>query len=303
MASPSGKAAGLLRRVIWLAAIWLGGELVTGLELLPPGLGAGGAVQAAEPQIVRYDLNATEYRQLVQNEQPNGYVPVTISSYDRQGTLNYAVIMERQPAPVPWAERHQLSPEEFQDNFDALLAQGLRPISLSACQVRGDVKMSGIWQKLTGKWQARIGCTAEEFAALTAEYREFDLQPAVISGYEQAGQPKFAVLWLPSEDDTRTSLDVTSVQFNDQSRQLEKGRWAPQFIQPYTINGQTRLAAIWKQDRAGSVQSRSLASTGEFNDLVDSMRRQGYLLRSLNGYARDTQTRLSASWSKQPGPR
>ena len=225
-------------------------------------------------------------------------------AWRRLRSLGSALLRPHHPWPGLrrrcFAHAPPLSAADALDAADALLGQGLRPISLSVCQVRGEVKFSGIWQKLVGNWQVRVGCSAEEYEKLSAEYQDQDLRPAVISGYEQAGQVRFAVLWLPGEEEVRTSLDLTSVQFNEQTRQLEKNKWSPQYIQPYLVNGQVRMSAIWRPDRAGAVQSRTLASTGEFNDLLDTMRRQGYLLRSLNGFARDGQTRLSASWSKQP---
>ena len=52
------------------------------------------------------------------------------------------------PPGTAWQARHNLSPSEFQDEFNNWTSQGYRMVDISGYQQNGDVRYAAIWEQV-----------------------------------------------------------------------------------------------------------------------------------------------------------
>ena len=120
----------------------------------------------------RHGLTSEQYQAAFDENLRNGFRLAMVSGYAVGGQARYAAIWRNEPSP-PWAARHGLSPQQYQDAFDQFTAQGYHPVMVSGYKVGSQTQYAAIWEKSPAPaWVARHGLPnaiyQEEFTALVA---------------------------------------------------------------------------------------------------------------------------------------
>ena len=256
------------------------------LVVLLAGMAAGSfglerKVLAAD-QEVRFDLSAQAYADVVARARELDLAPVQVGVYEEDGEPRFAVVLER-GVTTPWIEKHLLTPQEFQDQFEAYLGQGYRPVSLGLIETGGLPRLSAIWQKRAEPgWQLSTGVGSAQFEELAALYGERRLQPAVVAGVEIEGQTEFVVLWEVGETATQTNLSLSAGKFREETAAKEQLGYRPKSVQAYRSRGEQKVAVVWsKQPREQAREVRALASRNELSDLPSSQQAGQLRIESL----------------------
>jgi hypothetical protein len=64
-------------------------------------------------------------------------------------------------ASVAWQARHRLTATDYQTTFNQLVAQGYRPVCVSACNTGGDDLYAALWEQESGPaWVAHHAMSA-----------------------------------------------------------------------------------------------------------------------------------------------
>lgn len=254
------------------------GLLATIVGLLPQGL-------IAQEQRVRVNLSTADYETAIAEARGSEWAPVQVTAFEQRDGTRYSVVLERGTG-LPWIEKHLLTPQEFQDQFEAYLGQGFRPVSVALSQVDEQPRVTAIWQKRGEPgWQLSTGLSEPEFSDLAETYRTRSLHPASVSAIEVAGRAEFVVLWETGPAETEAALALDPARFRDESAAREKLGFAPRSVQAYHANGKSRLAVVWeKQPKAAenTTEVRALASQNELNDLIESQRNGRFSIQSLS---------------------
>ena len=240
----------------------------------------------AQSQQVRVNLSTAEYEAAIAQarESESEWSPVQVTAFEQRDETRYSIVLERGNA-LPWIEKHLLTPQEFQDQFDAYLGQGFRPVSVALSQVDEQPRLTAIWQKRGEPgWQLSTGVSEPEFSDLAETYRTRSLHPASVSGIEVEGRVEFVVLWEAGPAETEAALSIDPAKFRDESAAREKQGFAPRSVQAYRSNGKSQLAVVWdKQPKtAATTEVRALASQNELNDLIESQRNGRFTIQSLS---------------------
>lgn len=249
---------------------------------------------------LKVNLSGDEFAAETQALAPRGYQPVSVSGYDVNGETNYAVVWEKR-APLPWAEHHNLRAEEFQDNFDALLGQGFRPISLSVSNVGKDVRYSGVWERRAGQVRFNsVGQSAADFQKLNEAYAEQGFRPQHVSGFTVEGEPRFSAIWEKSEDNvpSETRLNLTAENYQTTHKTFASRGYRPVSLGGYDVGGAVRYATVWEKRTGGAFEAQPTLSTDELNRVSQRMAPLGYAPVSLTGYTVAGQTHFAAIWER-----
>lgn len=274
------------------------GLLALGLLVLM----SNGSVAVAEDDgpVVRVNVTAEEFLTQAKEFAPQGYQPVGISGYAVDGETNYAIIWDKKPFAA-WAERHDLRAEEFQDNFDAYLGRGLRPFSLSAHTVEGNVRFSGLWEQRAGEVRFNsVGQSAEQFEKTSDVHEKQGFQVKQVVGYTIDGEPRFSALWEKDTDaePSETRLDLTAENFPQTSKGLANRGYRPASLKGYEVEGAARFTGVWEKrsgvefDAEPALTEKDLERTGR------QLTRLGYTPISISGYTVAGKTRFAAIWEK-----
>lgn len=237
----------------------------------------------AQDQQIRFDLSPDEYAAVITQAREGDWSPVQVTAYEQGDTSRFAVVLER-GVQTQWLEKHLLTPQEFQDQFEAYLGQGFRPVSVAVSPVGEQPRVSAIWQKRgEAGWHLSTGVSPSAFSDLAAEYRDRTLHAASVSGIEVAGQTEYVVLWEAGPAETEASLAVDPARFREEAAARDKKGFVPRSVQAFRANGRARLAVVWeKRPRQDGTEVRALASQNELNDLVQSQRSGKFRIQSLS---------------------
>ncbi|MGH8817361.1 MAG: hypothetical protein ACREX5_12285 [Achromobacter pestifer] len=128
----------------------------------------------------RHDMDAFEYQRAFDDNFRDGFRPVWLTVYPRNGAACYAAIWEQTQAN--WESRHDLSPAEYQAVMEERSAAGFRLVCGNGCATaRGDL-YAGIWEAAPGQqWAASLGLDQGQ------HQQEFDRRMA------QGFRPRFVV--------------------------------------------------------------------------------------------------------------
>jgi hypothetical protein len=237
----------------------------------------------AADQEVRFDLSAGAYADVIARARDLGLAPVQVGVYQERGEPRFAVVLQR-GVTTPWIEKHLLTPQEFQDQFDAYLGQGYRPVSLGLIEVRGQPRLSAIWQKRAEPgWQLSTGVAPAQFDELAAVYGQRQLQPAVVAGVEIEGRAEFVVLWEVAQGVTQTQLSLSARTFREEAAARQQMGYRPRSVQVYRLGREEKMAVVWsKLPGEPTREVRALASRNELTDLLSSQQAGRLRIESLS---------------------
>jgi hypothetical protein len=222
-----------------------------------------------------------------------------VSAYDVAGEPHYAVVWQKRPA-VAWAERHDLSAEDFQDNFDVLLGQGYRPISLSVSNTRGAVRYNAIWERSEGQVRyTGFGQSEDDHLKTVAVYQRDGYRPIAVSGFTINGEPRFAAIWEKAEGPAfEMQLDLTPDTLNAAEQKLVPQGYRPVHVTGYEVAGKPHFTAIWEQRQGGQFDLRSDVKPEELQALPARMAQGGFFPSSFTAYTIAGQPRFVVLWEK-----
>lgn len=131
----------------------------------------------------RHDLTAEQYQRTFNELVAQGYRLIHINGYTVHGQDYYAAIWEKRDGPE-WQAWHGLTPAQYQQTFDRLVAQGYRLVRVSGYGSSGQDRYAAIWEKSHGlEWQARHGLTAEQYQQTFNELVAQGYRLVWVSGY------------------------------------------------------------------------------------------------------------------------
>jgi hypothetical protein len=233
---------------------------------------------SAQDATVRLDLTTEQYAAALKEAVGNGSAPSQLAVYTEGAAPRFAVVLEPD-IDTPWIEKHLLAPQEFQDQFEAYLGQGFRPVSVAVAQEGDAPRFSAIWWKRgEPTWHLHLDVTAERLPELATEYADRDLRPVSVLGYDTAGETRFATLWEAGRTETEFDLSLTVDEYRQRAATRAKASYHPSSIHAYPVAGGTRIAAVWNKRPKGDksvAEVRAWASHNELSDFVKTGTRGG----------------------------
>ena len=112
-----------------------------------------------------------------------GYRLMRVAGYRVNVGVRFVSIYERREGP-PWQARHNLTSAQYQQTFDALVAQGFRLTSVSGYSNGGQTLYAGVWEQHDGTaWQGRHGIDAPAYQRSFDELAQLGFHPVHVVGY------------------------------------------------------------------------------------------------------------------------
>ena len=112
-----------------------------------------------------------------------GYRLIRVAGYRVNVGVRFVSIWELRDGPS-WQARHNLTPAQYQQTFDALVAQGYRLISVSGYSNGGQPMYAGVWEQSDGSaWQGRHGNDSSAHQRTFDELAQLGYHPVQVVGY------------------------------------------------------------------------------------------------------------------------
>lgn len=195
--------------------------------------------------VARHNLTAAQYQTEFNTWVGQGFRLAQVDSYLNGGQIRYAAIFDQRSTPQ-WTAYHGVSQATHQANFNSLIAQGYRPVNISAVNTGSrsftalyDKKAVGSFATLTGMTEADY---QTQFNANTAAGRRL----AYINAFMESGVPKISAIWNQFNTGSWVARhSLTSAQY-----QTEFNTWTAQgllvrAVTGYENGGSARFAALF----------------------------------------------------------
>jgi hypothetical protein len=215
----------------------------------------------------------------------------------------YAAIWQKDGGPSFFAH-HGLTPEQYQQTFDELTAQGYRPTRVSGNEVNGADSYAAIFEKREGPaFQARHGLTSDQYQQTFDELTAQGFRPRDVSGYELNGEPRFAAIF---EQDGGPAFqarhNITADQYQQTFDELTAQGFRVTDVSGFGVQGEARFAAIFEQHGGPAFQARHNITADQYQQTFDELTAQGFAPAVVSGYNVGGQDFFAAVFEKRDGP-
>ncbi|NUT34007.1 MAG: hypothetical protein HOV79_13140 [Hamadaea sp.] len=141
-----------------------------------------------------HGMSQSDHQSKLEALTAQGYHPIAISVAAPGDKPQWSALYVKESVGT-WLAKSWLTLAEYQQQWDAATAQGMRVAYLSATQYAGSVRISVIFQAGSGAYEARFGLTAAEVATKSAAHESAGRLVRGIAGYVAGGSARFALAW------------------------------------------------------------------------------------------------------------
>lgn len=172
--------------------------------------------------------------------------PISIDSFVHNGVMRYSVLGDSSAGP-DWTAYRSNSPSAHQTNFNTLVGQGYRPVSITPEQLNGNLEVTALYDKAAvGAWAAWYGDDSAGYQQRVNDQAALGRYPKFINVYDVNGTPRFSAVWdsvgfngyVARHDISQSTLESQDAQWTGQGLAL-------QLVSGYENGGTTDFAAFW----------------------------------------------------------
>lgn len=259
-------------------------------------------VSMAEPYILRYGMNGTQYQQLFDSLSPKGWVPQHIDIVNIDGKMHYAGVWLKEDNKTAWEARHNLTEKQYQEMMDYLTPKGYIPYSITVYQnEQSQTRYAAIWRKEPDiKFVARHNLTEPQYTKLLKEMEQEGLYIYTVAAYEEGGTAKFAAAWQPSyfvkKDQYIERHHISTTTSQQLFDELSPKGYIPLELIGYTVKGAINFALLWTNEMKIPWQVRHNLTPEQFQSYENMFKSQQYYLYRLKGYNNKGKINYIAGW-------
>lgn len=208
-----------------------------------------------------------------------------------------------QVSAAPWAARHGLTGEQYQQAFNDFDKQGFRLTSISGYESGGGARYAALWSKSDGPASAaRHGLNPQQYQAAYDDLAKKGYRLTFVNGYAVGDKPYYAGIWQKDPGPASAARHgLTAEQYQAAVDAMVKQGYALSHVSAFSIGGSPRFAAIFEKGQPAWVARHGLTSA-EYQDAFDDFTRKGYRLKVVSGYRQGRSDRYAAIWTKAAGP-
>src|SRR5207249_2714763 len=196
--------------------------------------------------VARHDMDGVRYQAEFNRWVGFGFRLAQVDSYLVAGQIRYAAIWEMRPGPV-WIAYHGVNQATHQSNFNNFVAQGYRPVNISAVNVAGTRVFTALYDKASvGAFFTLTGMTESQYQAEFNNQVNLGKHLAYVNAFMENGVPKISAIWNQSDVGAwfgRHGIDSSSYQteFNN----FTSAGYETRAVAGYEASGSARFVALW----------------------------------------------------------
>ncbi|EGD93753.1 hypothetical protein TESG_01288 [Trichophyton tonsurans CBS 112818] len=183
-----------------------------------------------------YGYNVNEFNKTFEELKTQGFRPVLVEGYSFGGERHYASIWENNTEATKWAERRNMSGDEFTTWFKELMKKGFRLRHLSGYEFNDKQQFAGVFEKRDSvPWKAYAGLTAAEYRIKFNAAKRDGYYPVQISPYTACGKVWFAGIF--EKMDNNKDKPVALFGLGPFQYQMRAAEWAIKGYRPTMVDG------------------------------------------------------------------
>ena len=193
----------------------------------------------------RHGMTGAQYQAEFNLRSGEGFHLHQIETYLSGNEVRYASIFIKGPATARTAY-HGLTKDQHQAKFNALTADGWRPMNISVVSPNNNLCYAGLYEKRdVGSFFAKSFLTPAEYQTQFTANANAGRKLMYLNAYTHAGTPHFTALWQEKAPAVAARHGQTTAQYQAEfNKQLAEGHRS-QFVTGYEENDGHRFGAAW----------------------------------------------------------
>lgn len=194
-----------------------------------------------------HGLTSAQYQTTVVNQQAQGYRPVMVNGFSVGGVAYFAVIFHVDSG-VAWVARHDLTPAQYQSEFNNWVGQGYRLVHVSGYTSGGAERYAAIWDKTSGPAsRAYHGMTTAQYQSTFNTNAAQGYELAKVSSYNVGGTDLYAAIFHASSGiPTAARHGLTSAGYQQAVMDLKYQGYRPVMVAAHNNGSQPEFAMLWR---------------------------------------------------------
>jgi CubicO group peptidase (beta-lactamase class C family) len=259
--------------------------------------------QALADWQARHGLTAAQYQADFNSFSAQGYRLICVSGYQLSGQERYAAAWDKTPGPA-WLGRHNLSPADYQTDFNKNITAGYRLLLVNGYSVNNQERLCAIWEKSAGPaWESHTGLSAADYQALFTKLTGEGYRLTHISGYAINNQPRYAcifaknngVVFEAAHGLTPAQYQAAFTKWTGQGYRLTK-------VSGYAVNNQPFYAGIWEKTPGPEWNARHELSLADYQTDFNINLYLGHELKYVCGFGISGADRFATIWQNEGLP-
>lgn len=197
--------------------------------------------------------------------------------------------------------RHGLPAADYQQTFDALVANGYRPVWVDGSDFNGNVYYNIVFdQSNPGPWVSFHNLTGSQYQTLFTNYTGQGYRLTHIDSYLSNGSVRYACIFVQQTFSPlwTASHNLTAAQFNSEFNTRVSQGYHPEVISVVDVNGSLRFTTLWELPSVGSWYAYYGMTSSDYQNEFTAQAAAGRELRYVNAYTDNNGVgRYVAVWS------
>jgi len=249
------------------------------------------------PEIARHGVRAEDYQRVFDHVAGSGYRLAWIDGFESRGRLYFNVVF-RPSDGSRWAAVHNLTGEQFQQEFDRRSQDGFRMKQVEA-YTRGDrVLYAAIFAAGGPDIAAYHGRSAAEHQREFDELTRAGWRPRNVSVVSTGGRRIYAALYEKrGGGGIFVKSALTGAQYQEEFDRNSRAGRQLSYLNAYVHEGQPYFTAIWEEVSGKTVAGHGLTGADYQREWSDA-RAGGLLTGAVTGYDSGGRANYAAYWRR-----
>lgn len=195
----------------------------------------------------RVGLTSAALQTAVTEAKDAGYYPVMADGYTVAGSIRYSVIFHKNTAGLGWRMRHGISSSSYQTEFEAAVAEGLRPIHVSGHDSGGSSRFTAIWTSASSpSLRARHDLTSSQYQDEVDDGLSDGFRVVHVDEYYVGTSRRYAAIWHKTSVATAERHGLTSSVYDDAFSNYKVQGYRPIALSATGDGTNERFAMVWR---------------------------------------------------------
>jgi uncharacterized cupin superfamily protein len=220
-----------------------------------------------------------------------GYRPITLT-VDNAAAPRYGAVWVKTPTAGPeWVMYRGMTSSGYQNRFNARIAEGYRPTSVSATGSGNDAVFAAIFEKIPGRFTAKHDLNADQFAASNATAARRGYVLTALNAYGTANDPRYIAVWTQAPGTWTVTTALSPREHHQEFLARTSNGEKPSLV---TVGPGNTYTAAWVKDDGGLWHEFTDMSSAGYQNRFNNLKNRGFIPVKL-----DTEDgRYGAIWAR-----
>ena len=221
-----------------------------------------------------HDVTAKKQTERLNTLRNQGYRPITLT-VDNAAAPRYGAVWVKSPTAGPaWVMDQGMRSNGYQNRFNARVADGYRPTSVSASGSGNAAVFAAIFEKVPGRFTARHDLNADQFAAANAANARRGYMLTALNAYGTVNDPRYIAVWTQAPGTWTVTTALSPQEHHQEFLTRTSNGEKPSLV---TVGPGNTYTAVWVKDDGTTWREFTDMSSAGYQNRFNTLKERGFL--------------------------